>query len=340
MRLGHCPGHAPRRLVGVALVVAVCGLARPVSAESQPAEVGDTRADAQRTFTQAQQLYEAGRTEAALEAFRSSHAGYPSPNSRLYIARCLRDLGRNAEAYTEFKAVLMDAAEADDADRYAQTLEAASLERASLRPRLGMLRLTVPDDVPMAEVSVAGRVVSRAEWGQPIAVDPGTVSVSATAPGRRPFLRTYSIAAGERPAATVVLPPAGSASPAPAPAAPAQPAPPVAAPWPTGRAVAIGSAGVAVVGFAVWGAFGLQARARYDHLRGECDQHCGPEFKDSINAGRTETLISEVGLGVAAAGAAGCILGLILGPGESRTGSLPGLELGRAQARLTWGGVF
>jgi hypothetical protein len=340
MRLGHCPGHAPRRLIGVALVAAACGLARPVSAESPPAEAGETRADAQRTFTQAQQLYDAGKTEAALEAFRSSHAAYPSPNSRLYIARCLRDLGRNAEAYAEFKAVLMDAAEADDADRYAQTLEAASLERASLRPRLGMLRLTVPDDLAAVEVRVGGRVVRRADWGQPIPVDPGTVSVSVTAPGRRPFLRTYSVAAGERPAATVVLPPAEATSPGPAPAAPAPPPPPVAAPWPTGRAVAIGSAGVAVVGLAVWGAFALQARARYDHLRGECDGHCGPELHDSIDAGRTETLISQVGLGVGLAGIAGCILGLALNSGESRTGSLPELELGRAHARLTWGGVF
>ena len=340
MRASDCPGRAPRRLVGVALVAAACALARVVSAESPPAEAGETRAEAQRTFTQAQQLFDAGKIEAALEAFRSSHAAYPSPNSRLYIARCLRDLGRHAEAYAEFKAVLLDAAEADDADRYSPTLEAASLERASLRPRLGMLRLTVPDDVPGVEVKVGSRVVPRADYGQPIPVDPGTVTVSATAPGRRPFLRTYSIAAGERPAATVVLPPTETGSPVAETAPPAAPAPPAAAPWPTGRAVAIGSAGVAVVGLAVWGAFGLQARARYDHLRGECDGHCGPEYQDSIDAGRTETLISQVGLGVGVAGAAGCILGLVLGSGESRTGNLPGLELGRTHARLSWGGVF
>jgi hypothetical protein len=310
-----------------------------VSAQSPSDQTGETRAEAQRAFTQAQQLYDAGKTEAALEAFRSSHAAFPSPNSRLYVARCLRDLGRNAEAYVEFKAVLLDAVEAEDADRYSMTLEAASLERASLRPRLGMFRLKVPDDIPGLEVTVAGRVVAPADWTQPIPADPGTVTVFATAPNRRPYSRTFAIAAGERPAIALALEPAETTSPAPEPLPPSPPAP-VVAPWPTWRAVAVGSAGVAVVGLAAWGAFGLQARARYDHLRRECAGHCGPEFQDSIDAGRTETLVSEVGLAVGAVGLAGCVLGLFLDSGEARTGTMPVLELGRAHARLGWGGVF
>jgi hypothetical protein len=329
-------------VLGVAAVVAACAFsnARAASAEAPSAETGETRAEAQRTFTQAQQLYDAGKTEAALEAFRGSHAAFPSPNSRLYVARCLRDLGRNAEAYVEFKAVLLDAAEAEDADRYSMTLEAASLERASLRPRLGMLRLTVPDDVPGLEVKVGGRVVFPADWTQPIPADPGTVTVSATAPNRQAYSRTFLIAAGERPAIVLALAPSEETEPPVAEPVPSSPPAPVAAPWPTWRAVAVGSAGVAVVGLAAWGAFGLQARARYDHLRGECAGHCGPEFQDSIDAGRTETLISEVGLAVGAVGLAGCVLGFLLDSGEVRTGTMPVLELGRAQARVSWGGVF
>jgi hypothetical protein len=313
--------------------------ARAFGAESSPDRSAETRAEAQRTFNGAQQLYDAGKTEAALEAFKSSYAAFPSPNSRLYAARCLRDLGRNAEAYLEYTAVLQEAAEAEDADRYTMTLEAASVERAALRTRIGMVRLTVPEEIPGLEVRVGDRVVTAANSGQPIPAEVGTVTVTAVAPNRQPFSRKFELAAGERRAVAVELAPADTTSSGTVPAVKEPPEPP-APTWPVWRAVAVGSAGVAVVGFAVWGAFGLQARARYDRLRRECDGHCGSEFQDSIDAGRTETLISEVGLGAGAVGVAGSVLGFLLDSGQTRITATPAVGLGRSRFEVAWGGRF
>jgi hypothetical protein len=56
---------------------------------------------AQKTFRVADDLYDAKRFEEALTADRASYDIVASPNSRLMIARSLRELGRLEQAYHE-----------------------------------------------------------------------------------------------------------------------------------------------------------------------------------------------------------------------------------------------
>src|SRR4051794_11034742 len=79
----------------------------------------DQKAGAQKTYEAGTKLYDSKHFDEALAAFRASYQIVASPNSRLMIARCLRDLGRNAEAYREYDAVSEQAGRSGD--RYRTT---------------------------------------------------------------------------------------------------------------------------------------------------------------------------------------------------------------------------
>jgi tetratricopeptide (TPR) repeat protein len=99
---------------------------------------------AQLRFKQAKELYEAGQLRQALNEFRESRAIVASPNSRLYIARCLRDLGQLVEAYSLFGRTVVEAVELARLEpRYSRTAEAARNERALLEKRVGFVKVTV-----------------------------------------------------------------------------------------------------------------------------------------------------------------------------------------------------
>jgi hypothetical protein len=321
--------------------------AKVVGAEAPREHAVEPLTRAERLFFLGQQLYDAGKIRASLEIFHNSYAAYASPNSHLYIARCLRDLGHRAEAYAEYKSVLLEAAEAAEPDRYTMTLQAATLERAALRPRLGVLRLEVFATVPGLEIKLASRRVAVAEWSQPHFVDPGTVTVSATAPGRLAFLRNYEISAGEQRTVRIELGTVEVKRPARAigvvdivgvagtefAAEPSEP------PWPPWRVVAVSSAGLGTVGFALWGAFGLKAASRYDRLEAQCGGACGRDYPEEIASGRRETLISQIAFGVGAVGIAGGLAAYWWGR-RARPETTAGLELGPSRALCKWGGTF
>src|SRR5436190_21382129 len=84
----------------------------------------DEKAGAQKTFEAGTKLYDAHRYKEALTALRASYQILPSPNSRLMIARCLRELGNNREAYREYEAVAAEARE--KGDKYASAASAAA----------------------------------------------------------------------------------------------------------------------------------------------------------------------------------------------------------------------
>jgi tetratricopeptide (TPR) repeat protein len=75
-------------------------------------------------------LYEGKRFEEAADAFRQSHSLVNSPNSRLMLARSLRELGRKAEAAVEYRGTIEDAQ--SSAGRYPEAKQAATAELDAL----------------------------------------------------------------------------------------------------------------------------------------------------------------------------------------------------------------
>src|SRR5262245_28732695 len=140
----------------------------------------DQRAGAQKTYEAGTKLYDSKHYEEALAAFRASYQIVASPNSRLMIARCIRDLGRNAEAYREYEAVVAEAS--SKGDKYKGSAAAATEERDELRPKVALLTIRVADAPPEFTVKVGQGMVAKGEIGTALAFDAGPTVVTAEAP--------------------------------------------------------------------------------------------------------------------------------------------------------------
>jgi hypothetical protein len=260
-------------------------------------ETAPVLADATARFAEGLALYDAGSYEKALAAFSASYAIAPSPNSRLYVARCLRQLGRLPSAWAEYGRVAEEATARAAADvRYAATADAAREERTELRGRLGFLRVAMPVDASHATLTIAGELVSPSRWGEELAVSAGTVEIRAISPGRRAFVLVARLGGGDVREVHVELPATA------APVVATRPAPADARPL---RTVALVGAGIGLAGMATWAIFGVAASRRYTDLALSCGGHCGPERADEIAAGRRESTAASVGLGVGIAGVTG-----------------------------------
>ena len=131
------------------LFAAAISLFLGTSVASTPAAAQGQTAPAVDDFASARALFNAGKVAEALPLFRDVYARSSSPNARLYVARCLRKLGRNPEAYDEMEATLREATKrAETEPKYAQTRDSAAAELALLEPLVGKLIIAVADPRP------------------------------------------------------------------------------------------------------------------------------------------------------------------------------------------------
>lgn len=180
------------RAVHLPALVFVAACAAPSVADAQSSELG------RQQFQAGRSLFDAGRYADALEAFRASAASLPSPNTQLYVARCLRELGRPAEAWEAFQQAEREAqARSVTEARYAPTVAAAQRESALLLGRVAFVVLDGSALPPGASTALNGRQVDPGRMGRPQAIDPGGVTVTASAPGFQPFVATQQVAAGQ-----------------------------------------------------------------------------------------------------------------------------------------------
>jgi hypothetical protein len=265
---------------------------------------GEQRRAAQKTFEAGDDLFEHGRYEEAMTAFRASQALVASPNSRLMIGRCLRELGRRAEAYIEFEAT---AQEAEQNGRYAETLAAASAERDAMKAQIAFLVVDAAAEPGVEGFRIGERRYSSEHFGKPIPLDPGRVEIVTIVNGADGRTATLEAEAGK----TYPLPTGSEASelPAatPAPATPTKsPATAVVATTDSGsglRTAAWISAGVGVAGVAGFAIFGMMSKSQYESLEKECPGgRCGPDRQEDIDSGERNQLFANIGLAVGVVG--------------------------------------
>lgn len=287
------------------LVLSVA-LARAAHAEPVVEPAASTLAQASARFAAGQAAYERGAFKEALAEFSASQALVASPNSRLYRARCLRELAELDKAYAEYAKVVLEAGERAVAEpRYAETQRAASAERAALRARVAVVTVTMPPDAPEATLQVGSQTVAPSAWGHELVVAPGLVEVRAEAPRRRAFAAHVELRAGEARGVTVELPLHEPALPA-AHATGARTYSPFATPL---RRWGFVSGAVGLAGLVTWGAFGAAASSRYDELKRRCLGRCDSSYADDVAAGRRESAVSAIGLTTGVVGlAAGAAL--------------------------------
>jgi hypothetical protein len=265
----------------------------------------DERAGARKTFEVGNKLYDSRHYEEALAAFRASYQIVASPNSRLMIARSLRELGRNAEAYREYDAVIAEASRGGD--RYRSSGEAATEERGELKSKIALLTVRVADAKPGVTVKVGDVTLADAEIGVPVPFEPAQVVVTAESADGATAHSAVTLAAGAaselelRLIKPVEVPPA----PPPTPVAP----PPVIAAHASSssplRTWSYVAGGVGAAGFITFGVFGAMTSSKYSSLEKACpDKQCSPDQKDNVDSGKTYQMIANVGLGVGIAGLA------------------------------------
>lgn len=151
-------------------------------------------------FEDGKQHYDAGEFELALVSFQASLALLPSPNSRLYIGRCYRALGKPASAYTSLRRAMREAQdrlEVTGEKRYKATHDAAAAEANELEPKVPRLTLRVPAEPPPDfKLTLDGIDVPKEAWGTAVETDPGTHTVEASAARHQPLSQSFELALG------------------------------------------------------------------------------------------------------------------------------------------------
>jgi hypothetical protein len=289
-------------LIAVALAVA------PAEVAAQPAQ-SDAAATERVRFKAAQQLFDNGDFAGALPLFREVASIAGSPNAHLYIGRCLKELGKLAEAYDELTIAVRKADErAATEARYEQTRDAAAAERAALISKVALLVLAIEDRPDGLKVSISGQAIDAERFGKPMAVMPGTVTIEASATGRAAFKKEISLRAGASEAVAIALPLASPSSTAPPPPPPPETGGAV-------RKVGFAVAGLGAVGFVTFGITAKLADDKYKEIFAACGgTRCtDPSYSSEISSGRALDTAATLGLiaGIAGvtAGAAMIVFG-------------------------------
>lgn len=311
-------------IIRIALLLALALCVAPLPALAQDAPSQAELEQATKDFKEAQKKYEAKDYAGALELARGALEVTGSPNARLYVARSLRELGKNAEAYDEMSITLRETTErAQSEPKYVPTRDAAAAELALLGRKVGRVIIAVADPPPGTRVEMNGTRIEEARLGQPIAVEPGSLRVRATAEGQVPIERNIEIAAGEVRTLALAF---GAAAQGDEPEPEPEPTPDRPAPAASGggaRTLGFVVAGVGVAGMATFAIAGSMAKSEFDTIEEECggDRCTDPKYADNVDRGKRLETIANVGLVV---GAIGLIAGgtlIVLGGPKQKEGA-------------------
>jgi hypothetical protein len=232
--------RALARILRGGLALAAVALATTTGSPARgqgPEDAGTDLATARQLFTDAMADESAKRFDTALDKYRRVGAVKDTANVRYRMATCLEALGRRAEALSSYQA----AARLSDGDRtQAEVFRAASEHAGQLDRVVPRLTIVLPAGAPVeTQVRVDDSPVDAAALHDAMPLEPGTHTISATAPGDAPFRTAVTLGEGGRVSITVDLspiaprpaasasaavpgtPPAGSDVPRPSHGAPA-----------------------------------------------------------------------------------------------------------------------
>lgn len=270
---------------------------------------GAQEAAARALFSEGRRLVDAGNYAAACPKFEESLRLDPGAGTSFNLADCFEHLGKTASAWARF----LDVAAATKAAGQTEREQVARLRAERLEPTLARLVVEVKVAEPELVVKRDGAVVGAASWGVPVPVDPGDHALEATAPGKRVWSHTATVAEG--PTTLAVEVPALEALPPPevapaAVAAPLIPAPRAAAESPPNErsvlpVVALGALGAAAAATSV--IFFLNMSSKNQEAEGLCPaNNCRTadektEHDDLVDEARRNRTVGYVSAGVAGA---------------------------------------
>jgi hypothetical protein len=184
----------------------------------------DPRA-AEALFEEGVRLADRGAFAQACVKFEASEALDVAVGTLLRLADCYERTGRLASAWSRFR----EAASLAQVQAMPEREHIANVRANALEPKMARLTISVPPRPPSGySLQLDGTVVPPGSWGTALPVDPGTLTVEASAPGYLTFIRKISVSPspGVRTELQVpLLEPEPRPLPAPSPLqAPAEPA--------------------------------------------------------------------------------------------------------------------
>ena len=287
--------------------------AAPPSAQAQgPTAAAPSEAETKKAidlFKKGQGLYKANKFADALSVFRESYGIVPSPNSRIYIARCLGATGDHVAAYLEFEALIADVDSRND-PKYQPTRDAAVTERDEVAGKVALVTVSVANATPDTRVTISLKDIPSDQWGKQFPMLPGPVEVTVSKPPGAPQTQTIELTAGQK--RTIALDAAGK----PGDEGPEPP------PSTSGnrlkflRPVSFALAGVGVVGIGMFAVAGALANVTYSDLEGKCTagtpRSCPSSAQGQIDEGKVQKDVANVGLVIGAVGLATGVTAFIL----------------------------
>jgi hypothetical protein len=246
----------------------------------------------------AEGLFQAGRGLAADGKFAEACPKFaesmrldPKLGTLMNLALCHEKEGKIATAWAEYKRAAELAGRAGQAER--QQVAKDSVARLDAMLPGVLLHLETPGDTT---VTLDGQPIGAAVLDTPLPIDPGAHQVGASAPARKPWSTTITVAP-VRGVQTVAIPALEVDVVAP------PPPPPSGSMRPLGYGLIIGG-GVAIVTGAV---FGIVAFAEKGAAASQCTAAgvCNSQGQSDVSLKKTSEAISTVGFiaGIAAAGA-------------------------------------
>ncbi|WP_394833054.1 hypothetical protein LVJ94_41785 [Pendulispora rubella] len=276
------------------------------------AQSGESLAAGRALFDEGMQLLERGKYAEACPKFEASLARLPGNGTRGKLAECYEKIGRTASAWALYREVAVLAARAGDATRQQVAVDRAK----ALEPKLARITVTAAT-TPGLIVKRNGEPLVQGELGSAIAVDPGEVTIEATAPERKPWSHRVKIEQGASLRVEIpALPSSTETSRAVVqPKAPlrteVQPMSP--SHYGPQRAIGLLVGGAGLFTMAAGGLLGLTAKASYDDaFEKDCshsDNTCNEEGQRATDAARDRALVSTIVVG---AGAAMAVTGAVL----------------------------
>lgn len=347
-------GRAPMGslLPMLVLVCASLTMASPAFAQTS----AGNKAAAEALFNEGRTLMQQENYPEACKKLEASQALDAGLGTMMLLSDCYEKVGKTASAWATFKDAAAAARAASDQDR--ETVARARAD--ALEPKLAKALVQASKktlSLGGLEVKMNGLMVPIAQLGTPVPVDPGKLTVTATAAGYKPWELTVDVVDG--PSETTVdipdLQPEEMEPPPPKPeppptttnanagttATPEDQA--VTEPGPDLSTVGIVVAGVGVVGLGVGSYFGLRAASKNDQSKKECEEKnlCSQKGVDLRDDAQSAATLSTISFGVGAALVATGVVLYLVSPTESSSESVSlsaGLEVGGASLGVggTW----
>lgn len=298
------------RFLRAGLAALCLSFAVPASAQD-PADLRKARAQFQRGI----ELEQAGNWSDAIQQFREVGQVRMTPQVRFHIAFCEEGLGRLVTALGGYELALAEA-DAVGADFRAEV--EASIGK--LRERIPKLYIERGENAEAALVQLDGVDLGASSVGVEVPLDPGPHTVTATAPGYKPFTQTADLREREITKLTLVLEPEPVPERPLRPIGPDQPPPPP----PPNRTIPYIIGGIGAGSLIAGGVFFALRQTTLETLEENCPDRlrCDSSNKDAYDRLKVYSVVAPVaaGVGLAALGAATTLILLEKKPGQPQKG--------------------